>query len=204
MTRRVFNPQPHSHMPGMWRWQGAIRGGHGSFQASTVGMADSLATHAVRYAVGDRLYVREALRAESNDQGKRWWSYAADGKDVWPLTEWHKARDSVPSIHMPRWASRITLIVTDVRVQRVQDISEADAIAEGCPGTLGPDPEFPDEWDPSPVEEYRALWDGLNAKRGYGWDENPWVAAYSFRPVHGNIDDLGGGRDQLAASKGSA
>lgn len=95
-----------------------------------------------------------------------------------------------PSIFMPRSASRLTLRVTDVRVQRVQAISQEDAIAEGCPGRLGPNPDFPDEWDPSPVEEFAALWDSLNARRGYGWDTNPWVVALTFEVVAANVSTL--------------
>ena len=81
-----------------------------------------------------------------------------------------------PSIHMPRWASRITLEITDVRVQRLQDISEEDAIAEGvvCPrlGTYGMNPET----------VFRDLWDSI-AKPGTLWRDNPWVWAISFQRV---------------------
>ena len=105
-----------------------------------------------------------------------------------------------PSIHMPRWASRLTLRVTDVRVQRVQEISEKDAIAEGCRPFF--DAANPDKvpcpnggtMDMSPlkgpVDDFRNLWDSLNAKRGYGWDENPWVAAYTFEVIRQNVDDV--------------
>jgi hypothetical protein len=78
-----------------------------------------------------------------------------------------------PSIHMPRWASRITLEITDVRVERLQDIGTDDARAEGMIG---------DEND-SPTGHYETLWDKLNAKRGFGWDVNPWVWALTFRLV---------------------
>lgn len=98
-----------------------------------------------------------------------------------------------PSIHMPRWASRLTLTVTDVRAQRLQDISEEDAIAEGLQhfnedcllhysGTCQHEKEWFsdfDRWDTEPIEAYRMLWDSLNAKRA-PWDSNPWVAAYTF------------------------
>lgn len=79
-----------------------------------------------------------------------------------------------PSIFMPRWACRLELAVTGIRVERVQDINNADAIAEGCPG--GPDVEGYSEANPAdPYEEYAILWDKLNAPRGFGWNENPWV-----------------------------
>lgn len=74
-----------------------------------------------------------------------------------------------PSIHMPRWASRITLEITDVRVERVQAISEEDARAEGFPSR-------------SP---FAGEWDAIYAAKGLGWDANPWVWAISFRRVEG-------------------
>lgn len=84
-----------------------------------------------------------------------------------------------PGIHMPKWASRIWLRVTDVRVQRLQDISDQDALAEGTPrivtGSLGDEDQL--------IEDFAYLWDSLNAKRGFGWDANPWVAAYTFERI---------------------
>ena len=80
---------------------------------------------------------------------------------------------------MPRWASRITLELTDVRVQRVQEISEEDAKAEGVYiGSLGP--EATDGYY-GPRNAFKHLWDSINAKRGYGWGANPWVWALTFR-----------------------
>jgi hypothetical protein len=78
-----------------------------------------------------------------------------------------------PSIHMPRWASRITLTITDVRVERVQDISEADAKAEGV---LMDDP---DAIFYSGM--FAHLWNTIYHKRGLGWDANPWVWVIHFR-----------------------
>lgn len=89
-------------------------------------------------------------------------------------------RRRVPGIHMPRWASRLTLEITEVRVQRLQEISEEDSIAEGVQhvgmgvhvGATQP--------HISPVKAYRDLWDSIN---GVGsWDANPWVWAITFRP----------------------
>jgi hypothetical protein len=79
-----------------------------------------------------------------------------------------------PSIFMPRWASRITLELTGVRIERLQDISDADARAEGWPGDVAL--QAPREW-------YAGLWDVLNAARGFGWDINPWVWTVGFRRV---------------------
>jgi hypothetical protein len=127
---------------------------------------------------GDRLWVREtisqhnycgfplALIPQVNAARMRVWSYAADAVDEGTVTR------NRPSIHMPRWASRLTLEIAKVRVERVQEISEADAIAEGCT-TAG--------WGAR--QGYRNLWDTINGKRGFGWDANPWVWIVDFKPI---------------------
>jgi hypothetical protein len=142
-------------------------------------------------APGDRLWVREqhTIRPVESEPGE-WESlarpvigYKADGGSQ--RVEGNRSTGvgifhgtvgvGRPSIHMKRWMSRLTLEITDVRVQRVQEISEADAIAEGvasfesAPGT------------PEARAAFAVLWDSLNAKRGYGWDANPWCWAISFR-----------------------
>ncbi|MCB5199051.1 hypothetical protein LGQ03_07345 [Loktanella sp. TSTF-M6] len=145
----------------------------------------------LQYAIGDRLWVREAWKAdvEWDDTPPRELDdadsvlYLADGfyaPGMWgdPFT----AGKYRPPMFMPRWASRVTLIVTDVKVERVQEISVDDAIAEGRPARE----EFL-----SGRRWFRTLWDSLNAKRGFGWDANPWVIAVTFRPVMGNIDQIG-------------
>jgi len=81
-----------------------------------------------------------------------------------------------PSIHMPRWASRITLEVIAVRVERVQEISEADARKEGIPSKHVPECGLE-------INDFHALWDSINAKRGYPWDSNPWVWVVEFAMV---------------------
>lgn len=192
-TRRIIKPQPrrfspeherkwfahaipsgsHEGKPTEWTWwEGPPHG------PSLYHMGD------VRYAPGDLLWVREAW-ADAGPHGLRY--YATD--DV------HDLRRKRPSIHMPRWASRLTLEVTQVRVQRLQEISEADAIAEGCPGRLGRNPDFPDEWDPHPVEEFRDLWAEINGKRpGATWADDPWIVALTFKVHHSNVDDIQGAR----------
>ncbi len=80
-----------------------------------------------------------------------------------------------PPIFMPRWASRITLEITNIRVERVKDISARDVIAEGVwdkTHTLG-DLNWQREW----IEK----WNAVNKKRGYDWDSNPWVWVLEFR-----------------------
>jgi hypothetical protein len=81
-----------------------------------------------------------------------------------------------PSIFMPRWASRITLRITRLRVERLQAISEADAIAEGCPAVSLHDLDC-DSTPPS--GHYAKLWDSINGKR-VPWDLNPWVWVVCF------------------------
>jgi len=85
----------------------------------------------------------------------------------------------LPSIFMPRWASRLTLRITSIRVERVQDITEEDAWAEGFPDPDGTNRGYPDRaryW-------FHALWDSINAERGFGWDANPWVWVVGFEVV---------------------
>ena len=86
-----------------------------------------------------------------------------------------------PSIHMPRWASRITLEITNVRVELLQDIPENDILAEGIapPRTDGMFAE--DEYLEKIYHDFINLWDSIYVKRGLGWDANPWVWVIHFR-----------------------
>lgn len=107
-----------------------------------------------------------------------------------------------PSLFMPRWASRLTLTVTDVRVQRLQEISEEDALAEGVTD-FAESCDRPRAWEGLKHEDrigmtrvtfgsakkaYNALWDSLNPKIGKRWDDNPWIVACTFRVELRNID----------------
>jgi hypothetical protein len=92
-------------------------------------------------------------------------------------------------MHMPRWASRILLEITGVRLERLQEISEADARAEGI-GTCGPGGNCKCD-----SARFAKLWDSINAARGYGWDANPWVWVIEFVRLaagspHGKPSDL--------------
>lgn len=141
-----------------------------------------------RYGVaGDRLWVRETWcpdmgSARSMGKGKPFDTsrarifFRADGEGVGAV-RWR------PSIHMPRWASRLTLEITEVRVQRLQDISEEDAKAEGCDQFYRADFEADEDTEVhvSARDEFSTLWDSINAKRDSDWDSNPWVWAISFR-----------------------
>ena len=95
---------------------------------------------------------------------------------------------------MPRKYSRITLEITDIRIQRIQDISQEDAIAEGVIFMGGIADNFDEApWCASlkdqepkkyPSAAYGRLWDSINLKRGYGWGKNPWVWCISFKAVN--------------------
>lgn len=132
---------------------------------------------------GDRLWVRETLKLRDAGTRRECWIYAADGgiirmqdddPRVHQMLSWahHKEGDTCVSIHMPRWASRITLEIASVRVDRLQDISEEDARAEGV---------IPSQrW--TYKRAFQDLWEAINGKR-CAWDSNPWVWAVSFRRV---------------------
>ncbi len=101
-----------------------------------------------------------------------------------PTEEIKKRLAWKPSIHMPRGASRIQLTVTDIRVERVKNISFKDAEAEGIKKLAEPD-----TWKcygsdckacSSAIESFHSLWDSINADRGYGWEVNPWCWCVSF------------------------
>ena len=171
---------------------------------------------------GDRLWVRETIAIE--DPAEYWhndprlnptdrpWKWLDDDHGHRPLIPHYRATDPepnivpldceteddrtrwTPSIHMPRWASRITLEITDIKAERLHDINGLDVLAEG----LGPEalrryvkatntgrliggeydaPEVDWDWE----TEWRTLWDSINAKRGFGWDVNPWIWVITFR-----------------------
>jgi len=90
-----------------------------------------------------------------------------------------------PSIFMPRWASRIVLEITGIRVERVQEINQQDARAEGVKGGKWGDPGV--DWVSTSgvdwIVPFRRAWDAINAKRGYGWDVNPWVWVIEFKRI---------------------
>ncbi|MBC4256638.1 hypothetical protein H8M44_12325 [Klebsiella pneumoniae] len=169
-------------------------------------------------AVGDRIWVRETFQGPLFDydlmdsyckdptpfENPEFCVYKADGV---PAPEFYNADDELhccwrPSIHMPRWASRIMLEITDVRVERLNSINEHDAIAEGLaeiskdwrtykygvpdrdgyPGT--DDCGWPwHEWECYPISAYSKLWESI-----YGadsWQANPWVWVIEFKRVEG-------------------
>jgi len=132
---------------------------------------------------GDRLWVRETWVSDQHGCVH----YRADPGSYVVLDSW--TTHWRPSIHMPRWASRITLEVTAVRVQRVQEISEEDAKAEGAMyvdggeiGHSGWRHDFKDVFATAKAS-FSHLWQVLNGRRGFGWEANPWVWCISFRRI---------------------
>jgi len=147
--------------------------------------------------LGDRLWVRETwkiigldhtpnnYRLEiqyKSDSKRRWFCVGKrefDKYSINPTSAWGADDKWRPSIFMPRWASRITLEIINIRVERVQDISEEDAMTEGATPIL----VDPDGGSCPHIEGYIKLWDSINAKRGYGWDTNPYVWVIEFKRV---------------------
>lgn len=123
---------------------------------------------------GDLLWVRETFAQVTNfPPSVRY--YATD--DV------HELRRKRPAIHMPRWASRLTLEIENVRVERLQDISKADVIAEGISEREGcPIEDVHCGWH----EPYAALWNSINGAGS--WEANPWVVVLTFKVHHANVD----------------
>lgn len=190
--------------PKCWGWEMPDLGGYitleGDEKDHLPGWRNGWRDWQGAYAPGDRLWVREAWRPHYLGDGV--WdldvSYPADGerrriKDGefgdrdW---NWPKAADrgNVTPIHMPRWASRLTLTVTDVRVQRVQEISNENAIAEGIEphghAFTGYGKQA-DVWM-APYDSFASLWNSIHGPGA--WDANPWVAAITFTVRKGNID----------------
>lgn len=156
-------------------------------------------TPLARVEVGDVLYVRESL-----DSDKSGWFYKADlepiafeeGDPRIPgMIAWahHREHDYAPSIHMPRILSRLTLAVTEVRFEPVQNISERDAVAEGLINKT--DASFPiwtagegfGEHFEFPVGAYQELWESISGKES--WAANPEVVALTFTVHRQNVDD---------------
>lgn len=178
-TRRMMKPQPELRMGGFWHWKDC-QWADGGLGFPKSGIED----HAP-YQPGDRLWVKET------------WNHANRGTDG-PYTEGTpvfyredyrddphgydgekspegKYRNWLPSIHMPRAASRITLEVTDVRAERLEELTPEDCIAEG----ILKKESNSEDWRQRAVWEFRELWKNLY---GMGaWESNPWVWVICFR-----------------------
>ena len=169
-TRRIFKPDRMT-----WDANGryttyAMRGG----ELSTTGSGPFKPSSWLHYCPygqpGDRLWVRESFARVPTACGSEDIVFAADYQDG---SDRAAGVRYTPSIHMPRWASRITLEVTGVRLERIQGITPDDCIAEGAwpveQRELGRGHEA--------VSAFRELWEST----GGDWDANPWVWAIDFK-----------------------
>jgi len=149
------------------------------------------------------------VQIENTEEAALRWHKLLRPEETWPELRPPKWR---PSIHMPRWVCRLVLDVKSVRVERVQDITETDAAAEGMPD------DRPCEWLPCPscrgdgvhgalgpnlgvmevdcydcdtnLKAFQIFWGSLNDKRGYGWDANPWVWVIEFERATDQTGEL--------------
>lgn len=207
-TRRIVKPQPTMGMvagrPDLgtgWIW---IRANKARFN-NPCDEADLCRSMSEHHGIcpygepGDRLWVKETIdRRRSKGQYGPHAYYRADDARVTALDnkdrdtphKWKWQRDCLPCIHMPRGLSRITLEVTSARVERLKDITEDDARAEGCSGF---DPEPVAEGGtiyayhgvssaPSPVAHFRCLWESINGERA-PFGSNPFVWRVEFKAL---------------------
>ncbi|KKB09371.1 hypothetical protein [Devosia chinhatensis] len=198
-TRRILKPQPELQGNGLYHVSGA-GGGIVNVAESDIG---ATAVDYLRIGVGDWLWVRETWSARM----VHGWTIA-DARSGMYQTELIYQADGDksidgwwPSIHMPREFSRLTLTVTEVRVEGLNECTADDALGEGVSSTSHWRPKdvegkrFEDKWwddftfwSEYPQIAYRELWDTINGPGS--WDANPWVAAYTFTVERRNIDQL--------------
>ena len=184
-TRRPVKPQPvflPDAVPPRWRWKSRRfiaewvdkAGGLGMQDFCPFGQPYDRLWGRETFALGEPPYFGVAYRADEGDN---------------PEDVGGRRQKWTPSIHMPRYLSRITLEIIDVRVERVQDINESEAQAEGVrpafshPGLDGVVSQPSYRWG------FWRLWDKLYAERGLGWDVNPWVWAITFRRVESSHEN---------------
>lgn len=207
-TRRLVKPQP-TFIQSSGRWKYPLPKKHnnnGRCEAVYTASREwweYLPEAALPYGKpGDLLWVRETWRMDSRATDLARVCYRASERAS--HTEFHEmipvdkignmqtAMKWKSPLHMPRWASRLTLEITDVRVQRLQDISKKDAEDEGVYSLHSQSPGFEEVayyrslYDPK--ELFRMLWTRINGPTS--WDENPWVWALTFEVHHCNVDKL--------------
>lgn len=161
-TRRVIKPQPTE--PSVIKQSGA---GIVVFDHSKMTCPYGMQ--------GDHLWVRETFMYDGADVRPA--SGKFDNRVIYRASnpEYGEAFKWKPSIHMPRWASRITLEIVKVRVERVQDITGEDARTEGCIEIVS------NGWVQKPTALFAQLWDSINSKRGFPWAWNPWIWVIEFK-----------------------
>jgi hypothetical protein len=219
MTRRVIKPQPDDlsarsiHIEGGWYWRKRIPpryqvgdrlwvrenwGYHGGGCDNLSGQWEYYwdvsyhADGAKRRIEFQTQEEQDAARLSQNIKHKPS-CYIPDGQTICDCIErWWERKKSIPSIYMPRWASRITLEVTGVKVEQLQEITDDDAIAEGVE-QVG-EQKYGDIWkniyksyDPaitccSATAAFETLWDSINGDT-YPWAFNPWVWVYTFKRI---------------------
>jgi hypothetical protein len=172
-TRRVIKPQTVTHNGPNGQTTESI---DDYFMTRNLKDAELLCLACAPYRPGGILWVRETWRMCLDGI----FCHKADGDcDTCSTTgentfnvKWK------PSIHMPREACRLFLKITDIKVERLQEITEEDALKEGCMPIILDDAIFF-----SAKGKFHALWDSIYAKRGYGWEVNPWVWVITFENV---------------------
>lgn len=189
-TRRIMKPQP---TPCDYiDWRGKARGGHvwpsnifrtmlhveGELQNGDGGWKGLVGDACPFGDIDDRLWVREAFQVGLCTESTI--AYKATHKPSDLEEGWHEKIKWRPSIHMPRWASRILLEITGVRVERLQSISEEDAKAEGFDNSQS-DAANSIGWFEKPIRAFRRAWENIYGADG--WDSNPWVWVIEFRRV---------------------
>lgn len=168
----IINPGTWEAWPWAWHRDGAAR-------------AIERALRCPYGIPGDRLWVRETFWDHDQGEPPEWDAEARDERVEYRASEWDRvdpfdAGGWRPSIHMPRWASRITLEITDVRVERLQDITAADCRAEGHPVDWSRSKNS-QVHDDAARDWYSDLWDSIHGPRGYAWPANPWVWVITFQ-----------------------
>ena len=181
-TRRIFKPDRMT-----WDANGryttyAMRGG----ELSTTGSGPFKPSSWLHYCPygqpgGDRLYVRETWAAPHAYDHLPPRLIPQDARIHYAATEDRGGLLWRPSIHMPRWASRITLEITSVRVERLQEIDIADAQAEGVSDTGAFILDGEGNEQGGPIAEYAVLWDQINGDGS--WESNPWVWVAEFKAI---------------------
>jgi len=186
-TRRVVMPQPDFAAQPRWTF-GPGHSGEGWYCSETEYPDEGSVYYECPYGIpGDRLWVRETWAThnildgkpprEASEDAPVWYKAGGQVKNSRPYIRTTRGSWR-PSIHMPRWMSRITLEVTSVHVERIRDIGRepADALAEGIQ-LRGDSTAAPF----NAVSDFAALWDRINERRGFGWKVNPWVWVVKFR-----------------------
>jgi len=193
--RWPIKPQPELDLSRGWWWKGKCYGIVASLYGNKFPVAKLIQDMktACPYWIGNVLWVREKFKVANCVHlayGPRGSAIIYEDGSCIPIPEeklewYYQHFDALKwqsPIFMPKWASRIKLEVIKVRVERIQDISFEDAQAEGA-------------WrsrrsDLVSIEppEFRNLWDSIWAKKGFGWDQNPWVWAIEFRRIENEMD----------------